>query len=321
MPEPGFALSLMAGERGPVNGAVVRCVVLDIDGQQKDAKRVTLDSQHSISVAAGSWAKQFGLDKDAVVAELGRLNMSVLADNAERRQRFEASKDKRDRVSDVADTFLRSLKPVWHRKRKAIYLETVEAEITVASLWTLATDKNIDTVGETEEAAGPGGENGMPYRQLLLLFKDAVLMAAARVMRGLPEHSKTDIDATIDHGELLSWMVNWLLKGRSFRLDCGTLTTVTLYSWACDLEPGGGWRQCFTTPVFARIDKDGSQPRIAVKGEFLAAELRYESKRRLAKDLTAAGLAVTDNPIRCATKVWRTWEITVEVLQEIATNE
>lgn len=319
---PEFDVQLVAGDGHELNGSTARRrVVLRVGGDQKLVEMIGLDSATSVDRAASRWAEQFGVESDAVAGRLREIGISVVAEAAER----QAAKPKRPkasrRVSDLADEFLQSLGPVSHRKRRAIYCERVGAEITVGNFWTHATDREIDQVGYTVEGEELFRSTGDPpdYRKRLGLFKDALSMATARLIKTLPPIEDVDVDPTVDRDELLRKLRAWLLKGRSFRADTGTPVSLSFHQWAHGVEPGSGWQRCFVAPVFGRINDEGGFVEIAVQGDHLAGELRAENKRRLAADLRHTGLAETDFTLRVTLQVWRAWLLRREVLDSIAT--
>ena len=306
------------GGRHRLNGKARCRVVLMVDMRERLVEQVTLDSASAIKSTAKRWAADHDLDAKAIEARLRDLGLTVVAEAAE--QRTDAKPKPTKRVSDLASEFLKSRGPVHHRKRQAIFLESLGAEVSVSRLWTLATDAEIDAITYTVE----GGElfhDGQPpaYRTRLALVRDALALAAARIMETLPEVKTAAVDPTSDREELIAAVAAWLTKGRMFRTDTGTPVTINFFEWATDIEPGHAWMQCFTTPVFGRINEETGRPEVAVQGAHLFEQLRYEGHRRLAGDLRFHGLAVTDYTLRATGKVWRAWLLSHAITDSIAT--
>ena len=57
--------------------------------------------------------------------------------------------------------------------------------------------------------------------------------------------------------------------------------------------------------------------RVAVRGQAFAADLRYESSRKLAADLCNACFADTNSTIKVTAKTWRVWVFTPKVIESI----
>ncbi len=213
------------------------------------------------------------------------------------------------RLSELGDRFIsEEIRPLWHREGRAVYSEKQGREIAVTSLWHCVTDRWVDAVSETAEA-----HEKMGYKAKLGLLKDAVLMAAGRAMRGLPEG-----DSATDGDELRSRVVAWLTEPRQFRTDSGQTISESFWDWAMGLAPGGGWIQCHAFPVFGRMD--GDRPTIAVRGEYLSRAFS-EMNRKLAGMLRKAGLVETERTIKVtavtrgnAIKVWQFTPAVGEVL-------
>ncbi|MCH8853925.1 MAG: hypothetical protein IID41_14930, partial [Planctomycetes bacterium] len=188
----------------------------------------------------------------------------------------------------------------------------------LGSLWTLASDSLIDRFACTIEAhEASHGERPLHYRGRLALLKEAVALAGSRLVTTLPAVADVADDATLDRDALLDRIVHWFLRDRSFRSDNGNPVSTTYHTWCAGLEPGDAWSQCFSAPVFARIDGDTGLMRVAVRGQAFAADLRYELSRKLAADLRNASFADTKGSIKVAPVTWRVWEFTPKVIESI----
>lgn len=320
-----FDVRAVAGDWHHFNGCAQRRVVLSVDGSQKAVQRVTLDSDLAVRRTAKAWASDHGIDEQVALQKLRDMGLSVVAEAAEQANKQAApGLRSRRRVSHIAESLIQDLKPLWHRKQRTIFLDVLKLEKSISTLWTLATDAHVDEVLTTVE--GQGSNTGEPpnYRQRLSLLKDAIAMAASRAVRSLPEVTVVDQDATVDHDQLLDKLVVWMLRARSFRLDCGTPISTTYLQWARGVEVGAGWRMCFSAPVFARIGDQAAQPEVAVQGRVLAPELRYESSRKLAADLRATGLADPNHTLKvtAVTAVtWRAWLLSPSIITSVLTAD
>lgn len=298
------------------NGSLKRRVALDRDEETLDIASLQLDSALAKQRQVTAWAKQFGIDADVLARKLARA--SIMA--AEEAQQLTKRPLPDQRVSDVARAFLRNLKPTHHRKRRALYLEAHRVEVLIGNLWNYASDTDVDAVTDTVEGYELADLHGSAsYRNRLLLFKDAVSMAAAHLMNDLPDVDDVGADPTIDRDQLLARLITWLLRERSFRPDHGNPFTTTYYAWAHGIEPGSGWQECFTAAVFGHRQDDALG--VAVKGQVLAADLRCDSSRKLASDLRAAGFADTDRTVKVTGNVWRVWILARQVLEAVATED
>lgn len=317
---PEFAVNLVADERHSTNGKLAPRVVLQVNDQERTVQRVTLESDTAITRTARKWSEQFDLDEATVVSELQALSVDVMAQVAERRKQRDAAPDAELRISRLADEFLSTLEPRWHRKHKAIYFQGLGREVALGSLWTLADDALIDRVLNTVEAHEAARDAVPPYyRARLALLKEAIAMAGSRLVTALPAIDDATQDNTLDQQNLLDSLVAWLLAPRTFRTDTGTPVATTYYGWALALAPGAGWLQCFMAPVFGRINEANGRSEICVKGEVLRAALNYETTRRLIGDLGASGYAekATIRVARCA---WRVLKFDPRVLNSISSE-
>lgn len=310
-------LTTIPGEHSSVNGRVVRRVVIEIDGEQKSVERVTLDSPRAIEKAAKRWEDEYGIDVQLAAEQLRVIGVEAAAESVEqRRQAKERAADPKNRVSDLADAFLASLKPEWHRNGKSMYLNCVSREVPITQLWTLATNADIDAVAKTHEAFEAGDPD---FRRRLALLREAIAMAAARCIRQIPELDEATKDETVRREQIVHQIAAILLKPRTYRNDVGDSLTLNWHSWASGIEPGTGWQRCFVDPVFAQVLIDQAQPIIAISGDLLTTEMRHASKRKLATDLRSLGFADTENRVGCDAKQWRAWQIASEILDSIAT--
>lgn len=313
-----FKLQFVKGDHAHANGTLRRRIVAVVNGENQAPENVTLDSWDARSRTAKRWSERFGLDLDTCVAELERV--SKVAMSEAQQARGDGGNENWIRVSKLADDWLATLAPKYHRKAKAIYVESAGREVPVSRLWTLASDEVIDSVFKTQEGIELAKDSGKPtFQKLLGLFKDAAAMAAERIIKTLPELNSADaIDPTRDVEDLTAGIVSWLLESRTHRTDIGTPVSFTIWAWAWNVEPGDGWHRCHDLPVFARIDSTDGKVAIAAKGEFLKVAFRYESIRRLGTDLTNAGLAVTGNTLKCDSATWRAWRLTDKAIDAVA---
>lgn len=316
-----FEIKAIAGERSMVNGRVQRRVVLTVEGKQESAERLTLDSPHAIASTAKRWSKAFNIDQDSAANDLRQLNIRIIAEEDQRRRNREAQPaTARKRVSDIATEFLESLKPVWHRKSRTLFLEAIDKEVRLGDVWALAKDSVIDSISETVEGIEMSRDDQPANpRVRLALFKDGIRMAASRLFLTIPENLDVAKDATVDRDQLLHILVSMLIRPRLFKSDVAVVND-SYFGWASGLQPGSGVIQCFGHPVFARLDEPGEHPAIGVQGDHLTTEVHYESKRKLATDLRAEGLADVPRRWRCSmssrNNVW-IWVLSVEVLDQI----
>lgn len=317
-----FQLQL-ADEKTPLNGNLKRRIVLTVDGKQEAIRRVMLDSDASVARVSNGWIKRHDIDADELRTQFDRLAMDATAESQRAKAERASKPPPSRRVSSLAAEWLTgsAVQPQWHRKGRTLYCQAVEREVPIGGLWALASTVEIDAVARTVEGDELRGKNGEPpdYRKRLGLWRDGVLMAAAKMISKLPEIDRTEgVDETIDAEELKSALVGWLLATRKFNNDTGAPISITYFDWASRLSVGSGWLRCHTAAVFARIDEGETRPIIAVKGETLASEMSRKSKRRLAADLRAAGLADTDFLLRVTDRIWRVWRLTDEVLDSVA---
>ncbi|MCH8969664.1 MAG: hypothetical protein IIA66_11175 [Planctomycetes bacterium] len=312
-----FALNMVADERQNANGKLAPRVVLEVDGQQRAVQRVTLESDIAIARTAKKWSQQFDIDQAKVVSELQGLGVEVMAEVAERRKRRGTPPDAELRISELADEFLSTLEPQWHRKHRAIYFQGLGREVALGTLWTLANDALIDRVVDTVEAHEAARDAVPPnYRARLALLKEAIAMAGSRLITKLPALADATQDDTLDQQDLLDSLVVWLLAPRTFRTDTGTPVGTTYHGWALALTPGDRWHQCFTAPVFGRISEAHGRPEICVKPEVLRTALNYETTRRLNGDLERSEYAKKTS-IKVTGCAWRVLKFDSKVLDAI----
>lgn len=246
-----------------LNGKLSARVALEVGGDQVLMRTATLDSDRAVKGYAKEWAANYALDRAAVAARLNEIGLKVGAEVAERQKQAKARPKPNRRVSAVADEFVRSLAPVWHRKATSIFCETIGREIPLTNVWTHASDAVIDAVASTQEAAELSRNDGPPpYKILLGLFKDAARMAATRVVKGLP-------DRATDREQYIHQMAAVLIKVRQFKADVGETIQDSYYGFACCVKVGGGWHRCYGHPVFARLQAEYQQPSIAIVGDHL----------------------------------------------------
>lgn len=218
------------------------------------------------------------------------------------------------KISEWADAFIRiAIAPSWHRDGKSLFSIKMNREIPVGNLWHYLADADIEAIGETSE-----GVRSESYRGRLLLAKEVILMAAARVIVGLPEATDIEHDETVRADDLCDRLAAWLIHPRSFRNDKGIVITTSYFAWVTELQPAEYWAQCFGDPVFGRMD--AGHARIGTQGANMVQEMRYPSARTLLRDLRACGLAV-DSAFKIGAKSWRGVEITSTVLDSVARSE
>lgn len=316
---PEFAINIVAEDHGTA-GKLAPRVVLMVDGDEKAVQRVNLESDIAIARTAKKWFEQFDIDEAEVVSKLQELGVEAMEEVQKRRQQRGTPPDAELRISELADEFLGTLEPQWHRKHRAIYFEGLGREVALGSLWTLANDALIDRVLDTIEAREAARDGPPPnYRARLSLLKEAVAMAGSRLVTTLPAVADVAEDNTLDHENLRDLMVAWLLAPRNFRTDTGTPITITFHSWAIALAPGVGWLQCFTASVFGRISEADGRPEIAVKAEVLKVALSYGTTRRLIGDLKASEYA-EQKPIKVARCAWRVLILDRKLLDSISSK-
>ena len=315
---PEFAVNLAKDERHSTNGKLALRVVLKVDGQQRTVQRINLESDLIVTRTARKWSEQFNIDQEKVVSELQELSVLAMAQVVEYRQQRAAAPGAELRISELADEFLGKLKPEWHRKHRSVYFQSLGREVALGSLWTLGDDALVDRVVDTVEAR-EAARNGPPlnYRSRLGLLKEAIAMAGSRLLTQLPAVVNVADDATVDKDVLLDRLVQWFLRDRNFRSDTGNPISMTYHTWCAGLDPGDAWHQCFSSPVFARVDGSSGLMRVAVRGQKLAEELHYESSRKLAADLRYASFADTDGSIKVTPVTWRVWLFTPKVIDSI----
>ena len=313
-----FALNIVADEQPSTNGKLAPRVVLEVDGEERAVQRINLESKQVITGTARQWAEEFNIDESKVMSDLRALGVDAMEEVQKRRQQRDAAPGTKLRISELADEFLGKLKPEWHRKHRSVYFQSLGREVALGSLWTLGDDALVDRVVDTVEAR-EAARNGPPlnYRSRLGLLKEAIAMAGARLVAKLPAVVNVADDATVDKDVLLDRLVQWFLRDRNFRSDTGNPISMTYHTWYAGLDPGDAWHQCFSSPVFARIDGSSGLMRVAVRGQKLAEELHYESSRKLAADLRYASFANTDGSIKVTPVTWRVWLFTPKVIDSI----
>ncbi len=317
---PQFSINTVDDDRPNTNGRLASRVVLEVNGAQQAIQRINLESESAITRTARNWSSEFDINQVKVASELRKLGIEVMARVAERRQQRRAGPVVELRISDLMDEFLGKLNPEWHKKHRTIYFRDLGREVTLANLWTLANNVLIDRVADTVEAQEAARDGLMPnWRVRLAILKEAIRMAGARLITGLPSVADADQDSTLDEQNLLDALVAWLLAPRSFRTDNGTPVTTTFHSWAMALTPGAGWLPCFTTSIFGRIGEESGRPEICVKAEVLRTALNYETTRRMIGDLEASGYA-QKKPIRVARCAWRVLKLDPKVLDSISSQ-
>ena len=223
---PEFAVALIEGERASLNGkAIQRRVALTVDGEQRLVERVTLDGARSVQQAAGRWAEAYGLDRDAVVCRLQGLGRRVIAENQERKRQVAAGPEHLRRASNVAEEFVRSLQPQWHRDGKKVFFAKTGEEVAISSVYTRGSDAEVDAMAYTTELFNP--EKEPTYMACLFLFKEATRMALGRLLPTLPEVNDAEFDPTVVIEDLHGALHSWLLEPRTYRADAGNPITVS----------------------------------------------------------------------------------------------
>lgn len=318
---PKLQLQFIANDTSCVKGALKRRLILTVGGKQV-VESVTLDSPRSKAHAAQRWNDRYGIDEDECLKRLDQLGAQAMADVQALKEK-QKSAPPPQRVSRQVDAWLKGpmVDPKWHKKDASIYCQAVKREVKLADLWKLAPDAMIDGVANTEEGLMSGRVGEPPnWRTRLAIWKDAVAMGAARLIRTLPERNDIETDESADREELQARLVAWLIKTRTYRTEPGVPVSASVFDWACGVEPGGGWQRCFSDAIFGRMANRDGQPEIAVKGELLRDELRYETLRRLGSDLRDAGFADTDYTIKVTRKTCRVWKFTAHVVDSVATS-
>lgn len=215
------------------------------------------------------------------------------------------------KITEWADAFIsNAIAPSWHRDGKSVFSSKINREIPVCNLWHYLTDADVEAIGETSE-----GVRSESYRGRLMLAKEVLAMAAARVIVGLPDAADVERDQTVRADDLCDRLVTWLIRSRSFRNDKGIIVTTSYFLWVSDLEPAEYWVQCFGDPVFGRVD--AGHARIGTQGANMVQEMKYPSARTLLRDLRACGLA-KDSAFKIGERSWRGVEITSTVLNSVA---
>jgi hypothetical protein len=231
----------------------------------------------------------------------------------------------RKRVIDVAFEELRRHEPTAHRDYRSIWFDRLKREVPIAQLWTLANNEDVDAAKQTIEVIEVSGDRPPTYRTALLNLKDAVAMAAPKLMAELPKISDLDADPTIDRDTIADKLVPWLMKERTHRTDTGTAVSYDIYSWSAGVVKNEGWTRCHRIPVFAKA-ADSGHPQIAVEGKYLTKEMNYPSSRKLARDVRNSGLMdVENNVIRAGgaqrRNAKRVWIFTDLLLNEVCTYD
>lgn len=229
--------------------------------------------------------------------------------------------DSESTISSLADTFIASLEPAWRRKCSSLYSVKLTLEIPLPQLWTHLNPTEINAVSDTVEGREMARNNKPPiYRQRVMALRDAVRLAAGKALPTLPEHLDSPINHELSTEDLESKLTAWLFKDRTFRLGTGNPKSITYYNWSCGVDVDSGWLQCYNSPVFARRSPRAAQPEIAVQGDLLVEELRYESKRALVRDLKQANLAKINAFIRFEGRSRRVWMIEPTLLERVASE-
>jgi hypothetical protein len=256
-----------------------------------------------------------GLDDAAIRAEVEDLAAKAQPYCPETNATETTARGPRAHVSDWADEFIRrAIAPTWHRDRKTLFSSTLNAEVAIASLWHHLDVADLDALKHTVELA-----RSESFANRLKVAKDLLPMAAARIIRSLPEAADVERDPTIRADDLRDRLIAWLIRPRAFRNDNGVIITVSYFGWVNELPPEADhWRQCFADPVFGRID--GHQPRIGTQGAAFAHELHYPSCRQLLRDLRACALA-EDAAFKIAGRTWRGVEMSSAVLNSVARGD
>lgn len=316
---PELKLSFAANSFASKRTGLERQVVITLDGIQKRVDRVRLDSGRSRSDLATRVQKDFGVPCEETACQLDCLSLAAAGELQVARK---AALDDKSlpRLSQLADKWLEDLKPKHHRKSRTIYLESVGREIPITCLWRLLENEAVDAVADTQEGReiSPNGQKP-PHQKLLSLMREAVTMAAERVIRELPELDVAECeDPTTDPEELVQRLVFFLVKPRTTRSDDGVCYSTTLLAWAESVAAGGHWQRCYSFPVYAQRDPDNGCIMIAVVGAFLVEELNYKSNKRLASDLKHAKLAQVNYILKFNGRSQRTWLLAERALQAIS---
>jgi hypothetical protein len=320
---PKFRLQFARADKIKLSGSLRRRVVVFVDDKQVAVEDLSLASPDAKTKAVNRWKKEHGVDGSACRQELNRLSTDAEASRQEVETKRATAATPTLRVVELARQFIvAELNPIWHRKGKSLYCETIGREVPLSSLWGFVANTQIDAVAGTAEGWELTRDGESPdFRKRLALLKDGLVLAATQLIKTLPEQIDIEVDQTLDPQELQAALTAWLLKPRSYRTDVGTPITTSYFDFACGVVPGQGWQRCHADAVFARIDAGASQPTIAVKSALLIGELRYQSVKRLAADLQTVGFAETDQTIRVTGNVWRVWFLTKCVLDSIATKK
>lgn len=218
--------------------------------------------------------------------------------------------DPENTIDALASRFINRLEPVWRRGCQAIYSFSLGLEIPLAQLWTHLSPEEIAAVTRTAEGREMIRNNRAPsFRQRLSTLRDAVQLAAGNTLAGLPDLPDAPVNHTLNVIDLESTITAWLLRDRTCRQDNGNPISLTYYGWAYICKSDEGWFRCYNTGVFGRKNAQADHPEVAVQGDLLVEQIKYESKRTLARDLRQAKLADTDSTIRVDGRVCRAWTI------------
>ncbi len=221
-------------------------------------------------------------------------------------------------MHELVREHLVSLQPLWHRDNSTIFFKSLGREIKTNAFAAVATRAVVNSIARTIEGeeACPRGMNAPGWRAKYSLFKDAASMELSRLLREIPDVRLTD--DKYDGGVLQGDLCTCLIRERVCRADNGNPVGVDLCSWVFGVQAGGGWQKCFGLSVFGQLTAGGELPQLAITGDWLKTELKYDSARRLAKDLRAGKLADTDHVLRCGGKNQRAWLIMPIMLEYAA---
>ncbi len=296
-------------------------LVLIVEGEKQTIERVNLESARPKKIQANDWSRRFGIDGKKALARLDEIAMRLREREAE--QLSHAGEAPTRRIIDVADSVLSRLQPAWRRKDRAVYLGAIGVESAIGNLWNFAKEEEIASVRATVEGrlSGSSGQPAKPQACLQLL-RDALVRAIRTRMLELPEICEMDIpDPEVSPEDLLDQLVHVLTKPRTFH-DQSAPITESLLDWANRVALGPNWTQRPGLMFFARR-KDTKQPELACRGEWLNAEMKSASKRRLSSDLKAAELVLTGREGTSLKlsggKFIKAWLINQTVIQSVET--
>jgi hypothetical protein len=207
-------------------------------------------------------------------------------------------------IAAIADEFVAGLKPAWHREWKVIRLESINATLQVANLWTLLTPPLIDRTRYCTELQTKDG-NPSKTGAALALLKQYVLLTAGRIMRTLPDEENAQ-------GQLIDTLCRFFSAPRVLRLE-NTTSPTTYWDWAQSVAAGTGWQAFPGGMLFAKIVDGSDRPDVAVKGEALAREMKHASTKAMSRAFQGAGL-IEKRVIRTGNVTRKVWVVSSEAI-------